>query len=333
MMMSAMKKVIIIMRIMMIMLMVVTMSIESVVSQENHCALCKDSGYAFEAMACDDPHLLGFDGKSFDIYNTGDYLILKESDGFEISFTITNRWGTKSQPFITEIRCRGPGGPWMKATAATATRNLPEATVVVDGVGNVDNGDSYTDPTTSLRVTKSLQGSSIVFVAPRWTLVVQHKIAHVKKDGWHYLNMGISITSLLKTPVTGILGVTYNPDTYARILQDGNNKASSGVADHSSSSRSLLFMKSATPHAMSLHSVHDEIEFVNSIIPAQRKLLKYSANMAPTLLPAPPDVRCCNNGEIYNSTTHICCGQNEGIQNLLHKDHMPCSGSDLTFGR
>jgi hypothetical protein len=279
--MSAMKKVVM---MIMIMLMVVTMSIESVESRT--CEACHAQG-----AACDDPHLLGFDGKSFDIYNTGDYLILKESDGFEISFTITNRWGKKSQPFITEIRCRGPGGPWMKVTAATATPNPPVATVFVDGVGTVDNGDSYTDPTTSLRIQKSVQGSSITFVAPRWTLDVQHKIAHVTKDGWHYLNMAVTITSLLKTPVTGVLGVTYNPDTYAHILQDGNDEASSGVADHSSSSRSLLLIPSTKPRGV-LYYPADEFE-VGSIS-AQRKLLQ--------------TVLCCRYDALpYDPAVSVCC--------------------------
>jgi hypothetical protein len=292
-----MKKDIMMMMIMMIMMMVVTSLADDGTNPVPPCNKCLGAG-----QACGDPHMLGFDGKAFDIWNAGDYLVLKESDGFEISFTVRNRWGGESSPWITEIRCRGPGGPWMKVTAATATPNSPdgpiEATVFVDGVGTVDNGDSYTDPTTSLRVQKSVQGSSIAFVAPRWTLTVDHKIAHVKKDGWHYLNMAITITSLLETPVAGVLGVTYNPDTYARILQSGLNSAqasdSHAVVDHSSSSRSLLLLKSAKPHAVLVYDpAADETGFLQSIpILPGRKLMAVD--------------KCCGT-TAYDSSTHMCC--------------------------
>jgi hypothetical protein len=267
--------------------------------------------------------MLGFDGKAFDIWKAGDYMVLKESDGFEISFTVRNRWGGESSPWITEIRCRGPGGPWMKVTAATATPNSSpdgsiEATVFVDGVGTVDNGDSYTDPTTSLRVQKSIQGSSIAFVAPKWTLDVEHKIAHVVKDGWHYLNMAITITSLLATPVTGVLGVTYNPDTYARILQKKHGRrheaTSHAVVDHSSSSRSLLLSKSAKPHAVLLYDPADETKFLQSAtsdyLPGRK--LKQAGSM------------CCG-GTAYDPTQKMCC---DGTLNSIPTRPSPaCCGS------
>jgi hypothetical protein len=297
--MFAMKQQVIMMVIMMIVVTVSSQTGNSGYPAPGPCWKCIGEG-----VACGDPHMMGFDGKAFDIWSAGDYLVLKESDGFEISFTVRNRWGAKSSPWITEIRCRGPGGPWMKVTAATAAiPNSPdgpiEATVFVDGVGTVDNGDSYTDPTTALRVHKSVQGSSIAFVAPRWTLNVDHKVAHVVKDGWHYLNMGISISSLLETPVTGVLGVTYNPDTYARILQKEHrqNQAASShaVADHSSSSRALLF-KSATskPHAVVVYNQADETEFLQSTTLPGRKLKQTGPSM------------CCGLTQ-YDDLTQICC--------------------------
>jgi hypothetical protein len=337
--MSAMKKAIMMMMMVtMIMMMVVTSFADDGTNPVPPCNKCLGAG-----QACGDPHMLGFDGKAFDIWKAGDYLVLKESDGFEISFTVRNRWGEKSSPWITEIRCTGPGGPWMKVTAATATRNSPdddvnngpiEATVFVDGVGTVDNGDSYTDPTTSLRVQKSVQGSSIAFVAPRWTLTVDHKIAHVRKDGWHYLNMAITITSLLETPVTGVLGVTYNPDTYAQILQHGLNKASHSVVDHSSSSRSLL-LKSAKPHAVLVYEPADEDEFLQSIptVPG-RKLMALNKCCGTTAydsstnvcckgqmnnMPAGgPPVACCGY-QAYSQTTHKCCPYGGGVVWPIHQ--------------
>jgi hypothetical protein len=306
-----MKKVIMITMTMMAMAVTSTMSQDDGTNVVPPCNKCLGAG-----QACEDPHMLGFDGKAFDIWNTGDYLVLKESDGFEISFTVRNRWGKKSSPWITEIRCRGPGGPWMKVTAATAIRNSPdgpiEATVFVDGVGAVDNGDSYTDPTTSLRVSKSLQGSSIAFVAPRWTLDVDHKIAHVRKDGWHYLNMAISITSLLETPVTGVLGVTYNPDTYARILHHpASNEASSAAADHSSSSRSLL-LYSAMPRGLVIYPAADEIESAVTSTSLHRHMLQTS------------NEKCCN-GTKYNTVTGFCC---QGVIDPHPGSNPRCCGTD-----
>jgi hypothetical protein len=269
--------------IMMIMLMVVT----STMSHADEgtlppwpCYLCLPP-----TEGCWDPHFVGFDGKKFDIYNTGDFLLLKESDGSEISFTISNRWGSapNASPWITEVRCRVPGGPWMTATAATAIPNPPKATVVVDGVGTIDNGQSYTDPTTSLTVHKHQDGAYIQFVAPRWRFSVRHLVAHVKKDGWHFFNIGVTVTSLLKTPVTGVLGVTYNAETYARILGDdqGSNEASSALVDHSTSSRSLLMS-----HAKMISSAADEEP--TSTFPPLRHMLAYPNKTEPPL----PTTKC-----------------------------------------
>jgi hypothetical protein len=280
--------------VMMIMLMVVTSSMSH--ADEGTlpippCYLCLANG-----VSCLDPHFVGFDGKKFDIYNTGDFLLLKESDGSEISFTVTNRWGAAASPWITEIRCRVPGGPWMKATAATATPNPPKATVVVDGVGMINNGESYTDPTTSFKVKKDEDGSYIEFVAPRWTLSVRHQVAHVKKDGWHYFNMGVSITSLLKTPVTGVLGVTYNPETYARILGDdlGSNAASSALADHSTSSRSLLMT-----HGKMIFSAAD-MNPTSTLRPLMMRRM-----LGPMVA---PEDRCCGTVAYKNTSGLSCCG-------------------------
>jgi hypothetical protein len=212
----------------------------------------------------------------------------------------------------------------MKVTAATSNRTSPdspiEATVFVDGVGTVDNGDSYTDPTTSLQVQKSVQGSSIAFVAPRWTLDVDHKIARVVKDGWHYLNMAITITSLLETPVTGVLGVTYNPETYAHILKrvedEQRNAATShaAVVDHSSSlTRSLLMSKSAKPHAVLLYDpADDETKFLQSATPnLPGRKLKQSYTW------------CCNGVE-YDIMDQICC---QGVIQTLPTTPSACCGS------
>jgi hypothetical protein len=286
--MSAMKKFIIT-----IMLVVVTITMahaaESSFPPPPPCYLCPIPPYI-----CGDPHFVGFDGKKFDINVAGDYLILKESDGFEISISISSRWGRLGRPgetWITEIRVKSPGGPLMKATAATATPNPPLATVLVDGVGTVAEGESYTDPTTSLKV-RRLGSQYIEFVAPRWTLTVSHLVAHVIKDGWHYFNMGIEITKLLETPVTGVLGVTYNPETYARLGDQGLSKSTSALVDHSTSSRSLLM-------------AHAQIVFPPDEVPSHRRILSAT--------PPPPEIMCCNNtaagtNTMYNTTELDCCG-------------------------
>jgi len=88
-------------------------------------------------------------------------------------------------------------------------------------------------------------------VAPRWQLYVQHKIAQqFTRDEWHYLNMEIGIKSMLETPVTGVLGATYNPETYSHILQQTNNEASLGVVDHSLSSSSTRSLKGTMPRGL-----------------------------------------------------------------------------------
>jgi hypothetical protein len=285
--------------IMMIMLMVVTSTMSHAdegTRPPSVCWLCLMKDYI-----CNDPHFSGFDGTKFDIYNTGDFMLLKESDGSEISITISNRWGKAAQPWITEIRARGPGGPWMKAIAATATPNPPIPTIVVDGVGTID--ESYTDPTSSLQVKKIAGGAYIEFVAPRWTLSVRHMVAHVVKDGWHYFNMGVSITSLLKIPVTGMLGVTYKPEMYAKMLgvDQVSNETSTASADHSSSARSLLMS-----HAKMLASGLDEV--ATSTPPRLRRMLAYPNQTEP-----PPEMMCCKHPTIdrnvmYNSSAQSCCG-------------------------
>jgi hypothetical protein len=181
----------------------------------------------------------------------------------------------------------------MKVSTSTATRGSErgttnstiEATVFVDGVGAVNNGGKYTDPTSSLQVKKSLQGSSIEFVAPRWQLYVQHKIAHVKRDGWHYLNMEVKLTSMLKTPVTGVLGDTYSPETYLHNLQDAN-EASHGGADHPASS--LRALKGAMPRGLLIYPADE-----GSTSTVLRQLLAKKP--------------CCN-GIPYDPNSSLCCG-------------------------
>jgi hypothetical protein len=128
-------------------------------------------------------------------------------------------------------------------------------------------------------------------------------IAHVKKDGWHYLNMAITITSLLETPVTGVLGVTYNPDTYKYILpkRHGSNEASShALVDHSSSSRSLL-LKSTKPHAVLVYNPADETQFLQSNFtptPLGRKLAQSGTMCCASTNYNPTQFKCCE-GTLY----------------------------------
>jgi len=71
---------------MMIMIMLmVTMSCKYVAAA-SPCPVC-----AMEAGICEDPHVVGFDGKVFDIWNAGDYLVLRESDGSEVWLSISYR--------------------------------------------------------------------------------------------------------------------------------------------------------------------------------------------------------------------------------------------------
>jgi hypothetical protein len=286
------------MRMIMIMLMA-TMSCRYVAAalcprqeDQNNAGSCSPTPPPSEGKICEDPHVVGFDGKAFEIWNAGDYLVLRESDGFEVWITISYRTGFKvPAPFITELRCRGPGGPWMKVSTLPGSKHITtngaiEATVSVDGVGAIDNGGKYTDPTTTLQVTKGLSGSSIEFVAPRWQVYVQHRIAHVIQDGWHYLNMEVKITSMLETPVTGVLGATYHPETYWQKLQEAND-SSHGVVDHSSS-RAL---KGTMPHGLLIHPADDD-EGVKSTLLRLRKLLLTET--------------CCGE-QPYDSSQSVCC--------------------------
>jgi hypothetical protein len=305
----------------MMMMIVTVLTFTVTMSRNNHvvaegCNVCTNEG-----AACDDPHLVGFDGKMFDIWKAGDYLVLRESDGFEVWFTVSYRWSS-SAPYITEIRCRGPGGPWMKVSTLTGGSNhstvngTVEATVFVDGVGAaVDNGGKYTDSTSSLQVKKSLQGSSIEFVAPRWRLYVQHKIAHVIRDGWHYLNMEVEITSMLETPVTGVLGATYNPETYSHILHQEANETSPGVVDHSSASRALKRTLPLMPRGLLIHpaaAAADDDDDDDGSSTSTLILRKLMAQQRP----------CCN-GVPYNPSTEICC---RGIKRPRRDSKTECCG-------
>jgi len=117
------------MMIMIMLVLMVTMSSKHVVAQTGGggCDTCNSQG-----AACGDPHLVGFDGSLFDIWDAGDYLVLRESDGFEVWFTVSYRWPWSAKnkgPFITEIRCRGPGGgPWMKVSASRAAQGSNHTT-------------------------------------------------------------------------------------------------------------------------------------------------------------------------------------------------------------
>jgi hypothetical protein len=117
---------------------------------------------------------------------------------------------------------------------------------------------------------------------------VQHKIAHVKQDGWHYLNMEVKITSMLKTPVTGVLGATYHPETYWHNLQEAKESSHHGVVDHSSSSRAL---KDTMPHGLLIHPADDD-EGITSTLLRRRKLLLDD---------------CWCNGVKFSNSRNICC--------------------------
>jgi len=161
-----------------------------------------------DATACGDPHMVGFNGKHFDYAKTGESVLLKESDGFEVKFIVTTFQPGSGATFITGIRCRGPGGPWMRIIAASGDSADSAAVVTVDGVdAALGNGAEFTDSASSLKIQKSISGFQMWVTAPRWMLLVAQVVGH--KDP--FFNIDFLITSPLKTPVTGVLGSTYDP--------------------------------------------------------------------------------------------------------------------------